>query len=427
MPNTTAQKTEHATRPRLQRLRTSLLASLQNPRVWGPMLGLALLVLCLAYWFGLRNKRSIQGFVNTSVIVMRAPVAGALTLAPTVQVGQTLHRGTPFGSIAADLENPRMSQLRIQAQELATRAGTLAEQIAGTENTVSEKQRQLAQYTGESKSQRQWQVEYGEAVLKTARQEYQRSAIQAGTLGQEAARARRMYEHGFISEAGLQTAEGAERAAVAAVGVQQARMTQSELSLKAYAAGLQLDGPRTLSEPDSRIRQLRADLVDLAQQRNNRVRELGAVRAEQGRVDEELASLRIVALSPPKDGVIWSIAAQPGEHVGTEGEVLQMVSCDNVWVEGFFDEADSTALAVGDQVRVRMLHGGRNWRGRVETIRSGAGRVNVGQYVVDPPPEIARRQLPVRVSTVRVRVDWNGALDPGAFCLAGSSVQVLLD
>lgn len=409
-----------------ERFRAGMLPALHNPKVWAPLLFLAIAAVCLVYWFLLRAPRSIQAFVNTSVIVMRAPVAGKLTLTPAVQIGHPLERGERFGDIAADIENPRMSQLRIQAQELKARGANLEQQIAGVSVTLREKRRQLAQYANESRSQRRLQIEYGQALLNTAQQEYQRSTIAAGSAGKEATRARRMYANGFISAAALEKMEASEQEAAAAVGVQKAHMQQSELGLRAYTAGLQLDGPRTLSEPDSKMRELDTSIVELDQQARHLERTLLSTHGELARVEQELASLQTVALAAPKAGVIWSITAQPGENVGSNNEILHMVSCENVWVEGFFDEADTAGVKVGDPVKVRLLHGGQSWTGRVETIRSGAGRVSVGQYVVDPPPEIARRQLPVRVSTVRVRVDWNGSLNPGTFCHAGSSVQVVL-
>lgn len=411
----------------LEELRTSLGPSLKKPKVWAPLLLAAFLAICLLYWFVLRTPKSIQAFVNTSVIVMRAPVAGKLTLASNIQVGNSLRRGEPFGVIAADIENPRMSQLRIQKQELVARESNLEEQIAGMSSQLQEKQQQFKQYELESKNQKQLQVKYGEALLNTAKQEYMRSSVSADIADKDVARARQLQARGFISVSALEKAEAARQQAAAAVGVQKAHVAQSELVLLAYAASLQLEGSRTLSQPDSRMRELRTDLVELTQQSKNLVRNLASTRGENARVSEELGSLSNVTLAAPKSGVVWSIAAQPGENVSTNGEVLQMVSCDNVWVEAFFDEADTVKMEVDRAVRIRALHGGKTWNGRIETIRSGAGRVNVGQYIVDPPPEIAHRQLPVRVSTVRVRVDWNGALKPELFCLAGSSVQVLLD
>lgn len=409
-----------------ERFRAGLPPALRGPRIWAPLALAAISAGCLFYWFGLRAPRSIQAFVNTGVIVMRAPVAGQLTLTPAVRIGRELARGERFGSIAADIENPRMSQLRIQAQELGAREDNLRAQIAGVDATLREKRRQLARYQRESGSQRALQIAYGQAQLNTARQEYQRSAIAAGSADREAGRARRMYANGFISAAALEKMEASERDAAAAVGVQQAHVAQSELGLRAYTAGLQLDGPRTFSEPDSKVRELDTGLVELEQQANNLARALLSTHDELARVRQELASLASVALAAPKAGVIWSITAQPGENVGGNNEILHLVSCDNVWVEAFFDEADIGGVKAGDPVEVRMLHGAERWGGHVETVRSGAGRVSVGQYVVDPPPEIARRQLPVRVATLRVRVDWKGTLSPASFCHAGSSVRVVL-
>lgn len=43
---------------------------------------------------------------------------------------------------------------------------------------------------------------------------------------------------------------------------------------------------------------------------------------------------------------------------------------------------------------------------------------------VEPPPEITRRQLPVRVAVVLIKVDWQKTPSSDDFCLAGRSVNV---
>lgn len=407
------------------RFRPILSAAMAKPKVWAPLL-LAMTICSLIYWFALRSPSSMQAFVNTSVIVMRAPVAGKLELAPSVQVGNSLQRDEGFGTIVADQGNARMSQLRILEEELLARAANLEEQIAGTASRLQEHRQQLTQYTGEGRVQRQLQVQYSQAQLHTARQEYLRSTVNAKLMEKDVERARILHAKGYISAAALEKSVASMQLTAAAVGVQKAQVEASELSLHAYTAGLQLDGPRTLSQPDSRMRELRTAIVELDQQARSLERNMASTRDELARVRAEMDSLRNVTLKAPKSGVVWAITAQPGENVAASDQVLQMISCENVWVEGFFDEADVARIRINDNVRVRLLQGGRTWQGRVETIRSGAGRVSVGQYLVDPPPEIARRQLPVRVATVRVKVDWDNALQPAQFCLAGSSAEVLL-
>lgn len=383
--------------------------------------------LLLFYWFWLRAPRSIQAFVNTGITVLRAPIAGKLVLASDIKIGKHLQQGAKFGTIATDIENQRVSQLRVQEQEIVTRSKNLEEQISGINARIRDREQQLKRYTAENAKQRDMELEYNEARANTAKQEYSSSEVALSIARNDLARAKAVSAQGFISAAALERAEGAARQAAADLEVKKALIAQFELQKNANRAELQLDGSRTLSQPASRSRELRSEILDLMEQLKTAKNNLASASNELKIVKSELVKISNQELSAPMTGVVWSIAAQPGESINTSGEILQMVNCNDVWVEGFFDEADAASLELGREVTVKALRGQDSWRGKIAAVRYGAGRVNVGQYVVDPPPEIAHRQLPVRVATVRVNVDWNSSLKPELFCNAGRSVSVSLN
>ena len=133
-----------------------------------------------------------------------------------------------------------------------------------------------------------------------------------------------------------------------------------------------------------------------------------------------------VLVLAPTTGAIWSIDSQPQEIVEANKSIIQLLNCQNLWIEAFINETDANKLVVGQAAQINLNDSNYNvqWKGRVETIRAGTGRIEVGQYVVEPPPEIARRQLPVRVATVRIKVDWQKTPRFDDFCLAGRSVSV---
>lgn len=132
-----------------------------------------------------------------------------------------------------------------------------------------------------------------------------------------------------------------------------------------------------------------------------------------------------VLVLAPTTGVIWSIDSQPQEIVEANKSIIQLLNCQNLWIEAFINETDANKLVVGQEAQININNSSNiQWKGRVETIRAGTGRVEVGQYVVEPPPEIARRQLSVRVATVRIKVNWQKTPRFDDFCLAGRSVNV---
>ena len=378
------------------------------------------------YWWVLRPPRSIQAFVNTGVTVVRAPIAGRLDLDPEVRVGRSVEASDTLGMIESHVENPLVSQLLVQERQTEALVATLEQQLAGTKLRIEARQQLVARFTRENEEQKRLQERYYRSQINTVREELRRAVVGAEVAASEVRRTEKLYERGVSSGVALERVVGTGREANANVSAQKARLAQFEAGLEASAAGLQLDGPRTLSEPESRLRDLHTELVDLEQAGADTERRLDGARRELAVVREQLLSQQRAPVRSQKPGVIWSVEAHSDENVPANGGIAQLVDCRDVWVEAFFDEADTARMGIGDPVAVKLLYGDRTWPGKIETLRAGAGRVTVGQYVVDPPPEIARRQLPVRVMTARVRVDWGTDLAPEKFCFAGSSVEVVL-
>ncbi|WP_447514563.1 HlyD family secretion protein [Enterobacter cloacae] len=125
------------------------------------------------------------------------------------------------------------------------------------------------------------------------------------------------------------------------------------------------------------------------------------------------------------DGVIWDVTEESGASVQNGTPIVRILDCRTRWVEAFFDEADAGSLRPGMAVTVRLTTASATrWKGTIRTLRAGSGRVAVGERDVQPPPEIARRQLPVKVLTAHIDIDWKDVPDPASFCLAGRSVTV---
>jgi multidrug resistance efflux pump len=376
-------------------------------------------------WWMSRPPRSIQAFVNTGVSVIRAPIAGRIDLAPEIRVGRPVEPADDLGVIESDVENPRVSQLLVQERQTEVLIATLEQQLAGTRRRIEARSELIARFALENVEQKRLQEKYHRSQINTVREELRRAVVSAEVAASEVRRTEKLFERGVSSGVALERVVGSGREASADVSAQKARLAQFEAGLEASAAGLQLDGPRTLSEPESRLRQLNTELVDLEQQAADVARRLEGAKLELEVVREQLGSQRRTVVRALNPGVIWSVEAQSGENVAANGRIAQLVDCRDVWVEAFFDESDTARMSIGERVTVKMLYGDMRWEGVVETLRAGAGRVTVGQYVVDPPPEIARRQLPVRVMTARIRVNWGTDLTPEKFCFAGGSVEVV--
>lgn len=385
-----------------------------------------IVVVVLGAWLWLKRPTSKQAFVNASVIVLRAPIAGTLSFASGVNVGDAVKNGQVLGQVSGDLSNPRVSELRILEQQLKVQSADLAQRGQSLDLRIADRERQQALYRGESRDQQSLQSRYAGAQIQQAHAEQARLDALSALAESDMRRASTLFEKGYLSRAGYERSLATARANLAQADAQRALVDQTKVSYAAARAGLQLDGPRALSEPEQRNRQLELELVDLKQQRAETTTLGAATQQELARVEAELEHQRLASVAADRQSVVWSLDAQSGEALTAGSPIMQLIDCNDVWVDAFFDESDVRDLKVGAHAQVRLSQDSRRWTGVIETIRSGTGRVTVGQYVAAPPPEIARRQLPVKVVTVRVRVDWKGALQPGQYCFAGRSVEVTI-
>jgi multidrug resistance efflux pump len=382
-----------------------------------------------AAWIVVEGKaREItsQAFINAPIVVVRSPIPGRAQLPDDLRIGRAVTRGDELGAVVADTENVRVSVLTTMLAELHTRARALEVEQASLERRVHSREGELESLRRRANLQKAVGIAGAHAESAMSASEIARAhAVQEqAKLGAE--RAADLLAAGFISREGYEKVLREHRVAVAATEVEKARLQRAEAALRAARSGMQLDGPRGLPYVETRAHELAQELVDLRAFLHQTLAELAASQEEAGTLQAELQQQRRARLLAPVDGAVWAIDANGGDSVGQNGAVLQIIDCRAPWVDAFLKESEVDRVQPGQKVRVKALQSGAQWTGEVDTVRSGTGRVSIGQYVVDPPPEVMRRQLPVRVATARIRIDWPQPLSPRDFCGAGASVSVHL-
>lgn len=393
---------------------------------------LSILVLsCLAV-IGVRLRRdfsqirSVQAFVNGEIIFVRASIPGDLELkSEKIKLSNQLEKGTQIGTIKSTVENPRVSVLKIDKQQLETRLQDFQQQISGVKQQIGNRNELMKLFKQQTDIQKNLQRNYARQQIK----QYEGQLIQSQAAEKlalaEAQRYNLLSKEGVVSLSKVESEIATAQQASGKVKETRSQIEQAQLTLEATKVRLQLEGTLTLSYPEMRVYQLEVELTDLKQQEKNLEKQLQSIQSQLVITSKELQAQQIVSVLAPTTGVIWSIDTQPQEKVEANKSIIQLLNCNNLWVEAFVNETDANKLVIGQAAEI-ILSGLSNtqWKGRVETIRAGTGRIEVGQYVVEPPPEIARRQLPVRVATVRIKVDLQNTPRFGDFCLAGRSVNV---
>jgi multidrug resistance efflux pump len=109
----------------------------------------------------------------------------------------------------------------------------------------------------------------------------------------------------------------------------------------------------------------------------------------------ELESGAVVEM--PFDGLAWSIPARSGAQVSARETVVEVIDPHQIRVDAFFHERHAGRLTPGAAVKVRALDGAETWKGRVESIRGGVGRIAYEGFAAAMPGESFRRRVAVRV------------------------------
>ena len=396
----------------------------------GKILFSILVLSCLAV-IGVRLRRNFyqirseQAFVNGEIIFVRASIPGDLKFKSEIKPGNQLKKGTQIGTIKSTVENPRVSVLTIENQQLKASLQNVQQQLSGIEQQIQNRTKLMNLFKQQAVTQRMLQVKYAHQQIK----QYQEQLIQSQAAEKlaiaEAERYSILSKEGAVSLSKVESEIAAAQQASGKVKETQSQIEQAKLAIEATKAGLQLEGTRTLSYPETRVLELDVELIDLKQQQRNLEKQIQSIQSQLSITSKELLFQQNVRVLAPTTGLVWSIDSQPQEIVEANKPIIQLLNCQNLWVEAFINETDANKLVVGQEAQINLNNSSNvPWKGRVETIRAGTGRIEVGQYVVEPPPEIARRQLPVRVATVRIKVDWQKTHRFGDFCLAGRSVNV---
>jgi multidrug resistance efflux pump len=153
---------------------------------------------------------------------------------------------------------------------------------------------------------------------------------------------------------------------------------------------------RDFEEIDNELKVLRAT-------GRNKKEQLAHLEQRFQEVERQLELQKFCEVTAPCRGVVWSILVKDGEHVNMGEEVVQLVNCETVWVDAFFNERYAGKLRPGMKVKVKPVGSNENWDGEIVFIRGGSGRIMYGAAVEVPPTVLSRRLV-----AVRVKVDWKG-------------------
>lgn len=147
--------------------------------------------------------------------------------------------------------------------------------------------------------------------------------------------------------------------------------------------------------------------------------QLARSRERAAEMAQQMAMQKASSITLPEDGLVWSISGKTGESVESNQMVMEIINPSRIWVDAFFAERHIADLRPGLPAVIRSLDGSAAWHGELESIRAGVGRLSYDTSVAVPPPEMAKRQI-----AVRVEGGWNRPFSEVEFFGVGRSVAV---
>ncbi|MFK3661298.1 HlyD family secretion protein [Scandinavium sp. NPDC088450] len=379
----------------------------------------------LLLYYSASGVSSKEAFINGRISTVLSPLPGQLVLADEVAPGHVVTAHQPLGSVMTTQANDQIPGLIAQKNTLEIELAGLDRQISGLDRRLQVYQGQQRQYVAESQTQQQLGEKQSAATWMQLKEELSAITAQAAFSKQQFRSYEDLYRQHVISRIEYEQRKSDTQVMQASQQAKAAELHQRLLDVSAAKSGLQLTGPRTLDAPQQNQRDLALTIESMKQERLQLIARQQATTQSIQEVATLLNSRRQAVLSSLSDGVIWDVGEENGASVQPGSPIVRVLDCRTRWVEAFFDEADADRLHPGMKVTVHLTTSSREqWSGTLKTLRAGSGRIVVGERDVQPPPEIARRQLPVKVLTAHIEIQWKETPDPASFCLAGRSVTV---
>ena len=356
-----------------------------------------------------------SAYVNAELTRVATPVAGVLT------------EGLP--QEGAYLAKDARLQLVTARRPNRARLGDLEQQAALASSTVSLMEAQLAEIAADDRTLAARSALFTKASI--SRLDGRVRQAQAEAAGCEARRrelqdklerTQKLAAQGFVSEAGLRSAQ--DTAEASAQGCKAARASLDAVQAEGAAAqrGVFLaDGSNDVPYAE----QQRARLM---LRRQELMTELVKARASHAQVNAQLAAERELYARAtsyqtvlPADHLIWSVEARPGSEVVEGQPLMNLADCRNRFVVVELPARKIERVGVGDVARVRLLGSDRWQNGHVRRITGGAARQDMRMFAAEMP-----RPGP-RSFTVEVSLENVGAPDRRRSCDIGRPADVRFD
>ena len=411
----------------------------------GRLIGLGAVVLLVAlvyggyvWWQSLRRVTTDDAYVEGSVVVISAKVAGHVAELLTddnraVKAGDLLLRIDPR-DYEAKRDQAKAAVAVAQATHQATRSETqltretTAAQVEEARATL-ESARVAEQGAESAVTEARATVEAKRAATAAMTAEVVGAQSTQRQTGREMERMRRLLQGGFVSQRDFDQADMAASTAAATLEATRRRLTQAEKEVQQAEASL-ASRVLAVSQARQRINEARAALGRIESQRRQvSVKEAEIERAEaalsQARADLSFAALQLehTEVRAPADGVVSKKSVEVGQVVQMGQPLLAIVPLHDVWVVANFKETQLARVRPGMPAEVEIdTFPDRVFHGTVDSLSAGTG----SRFSLLPPENATGNWVKV-VQRVPVKIRLDAREFGNPFTLrAGMSAYVVI-
>lgn len=360
--------------------------------------------------------QSYKGYVNGKIIHIRTPIQGKLTL-NAMQVGKPVHSG----EVVASVENERAYELLSLQQGLSQKVQVNEQTLASLESQIANREAWLARFGQEAKAQTTLRVSYEKDQLAALQSEVSKLEAVLEKSNRDADRYLSLAQKGYAPMAVAEQYVIKAQEADAALKAQLAKLKAERSKIAAAEAGIQVDGSLTKGYSDARRYEVESELFRLRNERDRLLAEMVSSEQQGYTLGQSISTLRNSKIATPVSGVVWNINAYSNEFISAQQSTVEVLDCDNLWVDTFVQEKQLNAIDTSAPVDVKLLSRPELgvMKGHVQLVRSGVGRVTVQEGAAIPNTNEKAQAL------IRVKVDWKEQPDPNSSCYVGSSVKAV--
>lgn len=320
-----------------------------------------------------------SAYVNAELTRVTTPVAGVLTghLPPE---GSYLVRDEPLRLVTARTpDRTRLDDLERQAALAVTSVSLVEDQLGEIRRDDDALSRRSALFKASTLDHLGGQARQAQAELAGcgARLQQQQDAV---------GRSRRLADKGFLSNAGLHTAEAALDGAVEDCKAARAGLDAVQAEGKAAQRGVYIkDGANDAPYSEQQRGRLMLRRQDLMTELMRGRSMVSLTRAQLGQEQTRYANATSFDVVLPARRLIWNVAARQGSDVAEGQALVDLADCSHRFVVVELPTRKIERLAVGQAARIRLL-GSDLWiEGRVRRITGGVARHDSRLLAADAP------------------------------------------